>query len=124
MNTTGTLSIVRSIDGTELENWTTDFVSMESGAFSASQKGRDPSVSIIYNEALKDGFHSLDLDPDTWRRLEYRSEDGKLFRATGTVRVTVSGFQSQQKGEIDATLTDAEGRVFQLTGNYEGKNPL
>ncbi|WP_415761724.1 hypothetical protein [Pseudomonas sp. CP4] len=124
MSTTGKLSVIRSIDSTEVENWTTDFVTMELGAFAASTKGRPPSVTIFYGEALEDKFHNLNLDPATGTKLEYVSAEGKTFSATGTVKVTVSGYQSQQVGEIDAILTDTDGRNFQLKGTYDGKKPL
>ncbi|WP_336355251.1 hypothetical protein [Pseudomonas granadensis] len=124
MSTTGKLSVIRSIDSTEVEKLETNFVQMELTTFSAAMNGKNPSINIFYNESLKDGPHTLDLNPDTWRKLEYVSTEGKTFRATGTVKVTVSGNQSQQVGEIDAILTDTDGRKFQLKGTYDGKKPL
>lgn len=124
MSTTGKLSVIRSIDSTEVEKLETNFVEMELATFSAAMNGKNPSINIFYGEALKDEIHNLNLDPATWTKLEYVSAEGKTFSATGTVKVTVSGNQSQQVGEIDAILTDTDGRKFQLKGTYDGKKPL
>lgn len=124
MSTTGKLSVIRSIDSTEVEKLETNFVQMELATFSASMNGKNPSINILYDESLEDGPHTLDLNPDTWRKLEYVSKEGKTFRATGTVKVTVLDHQSRQEGTIDAILTDTEGREFLLKGSYDGHKPL
>jgi len=78
MSTTGKLSVIRSIDSTEVEKLETNFVQMELTTFSAAMNGKNPSINIFYNESLKDGPHTLDLNPDTWRKLEYVSTEKRL----------------------------------------------
>lgn len=124
MNTTGKLAVVRSIQGTEVESWETMSVQMLTNGFQKTDDGKDPRFVLFYGNHLEDGDHVLTLDPESPTKLNYRSSNGKEFAATGVVKITVSGFKSQQIGEIDAELKDLSGQVFELKGTFEGKNDL
>lgn len=124
MNTTGKLTVVRSIQGTEVERWETVSVQMLTNGFQKTDDGKDPRFVFFYGTHLKDGYHVLTLDPASTTKLNYRSPNGKEFAATGVVNIKVSGFESQQKGEIHAELKDSSGQVFTLKGDFEGKNDL